>query len=759
MKKITFIITLLLIVNGLSANTTTTIKLIGSTGNSTTIEFIPGEFKLKNVTTPNGIEQIVMLDKGTPLLQAGAPDLQKLTRSLIIPDLSKMEAKVVSTTFYDISGINIAPSKGNFTRDINPSSVPYTYSNVYSQNSFFPSSIVSSNAPYILRDHRGQAIHVCPFQYNPQTNTLRVYTSIIVVVEEVDAIGGENSFERITDEKIADKEFEAIYQRQFINYSGNGRSMMYSPVAENGSMLVICYDAFSNDIQPFINWKNRKGIPTELVLKSTAGTTAAAIKTYITNYYASHTNLKYVLLVGDAPQIPASSKADAWSTINDSDNNYGYLTGSDSYPEVFIGRFSATTNIHVQTMVMRTLNYEETPQASATWYKKGITIASDQGPGDDGEMDFEHQRVISSKLLAYTYSNMSENFDGSQGGLDASGNPPPSLIAAGVNAGAGIISYTGHGSDFSFGTSGFSVSDINSSLTNTTMHPFIWSVACVNGNFVANTTCFAEAWLRAGTPTAPKGALSALMSTINQSWNPPMEGQDAMIDILVESVSGNIKRTFGGLSMNGCMQMNDAYGNDGDQMTDTWTLFGDPSVMVFSNTPAPMLTNHVANTPLGTTSIIVNNNTNGALICLSAGGIILGTGISDGISATIVIPSATAGTIDVVATAYNKMPYSGVINVNTTTGIGENAAADFNVSVFPNPSTNGSFTLNFNVVNGSDVEVRILNVLGSVVYSENLKNFKGTYNKKITLENVSEGIYFTDVIKGNERKVIKVTLE
>ena len=52
---------------------------------------------------------------------------------------------------------------------------------------------------------------------------------------------------------------------------------------------------------------------------------------------------------------------------------------------------------------------------------------------------------------------------------------------------------------------------------------FIISVACVNGNFV-NSTCFAEAWLRAEDNDEPTGAIATLMSTINQSWNPPMRG-------------------------------------------------------------------------------------------------------------------------------------------------------------------------------------------------------------------------------------------
>ena len=65
--------------------------------------------------------------------------------------------------------------------------------------------------------------------------------------------------------------------------------------------------------------------------------------------------------------------------------------------------------------------------------------------------------------------------------------------------------------------------------------PFIWSVACVNGEFHIGP-CFAETWLRAtGSDGSPTGALATLMSTVNQGWNPPMAGQDEMNAILAES--------------------------------------------------------------------------------------------------------------------------------------------------------------------------------------------------------------------------------
>lgn len=754
MKSSVLTIALLFFAFAIIANTGTTIRLIHSDKNSSTLEFIPGSYKLNSVNTPVGVANTITIDKGSSMLVKGEPDLVKLTTTLVIPDLAEMEVDVASSNYYDIPNINIAPSKGNLYRSINPSEIPYTYGATYSKNDFFPASIASLDSPYILRDFRGQVLQVCPFQYNPQTNVLRVYTSIIITVS-VKSNNGINQLKRTSgNSSLIDKEFESIYKKQFLNYSPimNSRSVMYNPVSENGSMLVICYDAFSADIQPFVTWKNQKGIATELVLKSVAGATSAAIKSFINNYYSIHPNLKYVLLVGDAAQIPASS-----TSAGDSDNDYGYLAGNDSYPEVFIGRFSATTSGEIQTMVNRTLNYERLPQANGLWYKKGIAIGSSQGPGDNNEYDWEHERIIAGKLLAYTYASENEYYDGSRGGSDSAFNPTPANITSSINDGVGIITYTGHGSDFAFTTSGFSVNDINSGLTNTNTSPFIWSVACVEGNFVANPTCFAEAWLRAGTPSQPKGALSVLMSTINQSWDPPMNGQDAMVDILVESSSTNIKRSFGGLSMNGCMQMNDTYGSQGTEMTDTWTLFGDPSVMVFTDTPAPMAVSHISIAPVGTTAVTVNCNVIDALVCLSMNGVILGTGISNGSTAVITIPAVTSGIIDVTATAFNKMPYFGTIQVGTTGLMTNDNAVRF--TVYPVPVNN---TLNIAcILTKSDgLKISLFNTLGQeIMVLANEETPAGSFNKAFDISALSSGVYFCKLEQGNfvttERVIIQ----
>jgi hypothetical protein len=146
-----------------------------------------------------------------------------------------------------------------------------------------------------------------------------------------------------------------------------------------------------------------------------------------------------------------------------------------------------------------------------------------------------------------------------------------------------------------------------------------------------------------------------------------MEGQDEMVDILTESFAGNIKRTFGGISVNGIYKMNDTY-SDFD-MADTWTLFGDPSIMVRTDNPASMIVTHTPTLNIGETSVLVNCNANGALVCLTINHEIIGTGIVSGGNTTITFPAlAQIDSIVVCATAFNYTPYLGTILVANTSG-------------------------------------------------------------------------------------------
>jgi hypothetical protein len=581
-------------------------------------------------------------------LIAGAPDIPSIHRSVIIPDTATMNIRVIQATYQEFKNIAVAPSKGNLKRTVNPEEVPYEFGEIYTKDAWYPSSSVALEDPYYLRDFRGQVVTVSPFQYNPVEATLRFYDDITIEVYPTQ----QSSLNSENDQTLlhVDSDFLPIYQNHFLNFN----QAKYTPVSEQGNMLVIVYDSFYYDMVPFVQWKNMKGIPTEMVNVSTIGN-ANAIKSYIADYYNTN-GLTFVLLVGDAAQVPTYM-----SGYVASDPSYGYIVGGDHYIDLFVGRFSAETVAHVQTQVNRTITYERYPTQGAEWYEKGVGIASSQGPGDDNEYDYQHIRNIRTLLLNFTYTFVDELYDGSQGGGDAAGNPTPTMVATALNEGRSIINYCGHGSPTSWGSSGFSNTNVNQ-LTNDNMLPFIVSVACNNGEF-DTYTCFAEAWLRAtnngnGQPT---GAIGAYMSTISQSWDPPMEAQDEFNNILVWLYADNIKTTYGALCYHGAMSMIDKYGSAGISEADAWTVFGDPSVQVRTDPPATMTVTHdpYINGMAESFELDAPGFPN-ALCALSTQGTLLAYEYTDTSGHAIIEIDADLSSIDevqLVVTGFNTMPY------------------------------------------------------------------------------------------------------
>ena len=591
----------------------------------------------------------VLMEGGTPLLQKGAPDLPKFTQSYIVPDLAAMKLELIRADYYDMENIDIAPSKGNITRDQDPRDIPFTFGAEYQMETFFPLSPIDSRSPYIVRDFRAQTLIVYPTQYDPATRTLRVYTHLEFKLKENKNAEPINPFVRTKSFDELDYHFQAIYKNLFPNY--NAYSVMYSPVVDNGKLLIISKSSYLSDMDPFIEWKRQRGMTVYVADIATVGNTSSAIKTYVTNMY-NNEGISFVLLVGDAQHVTTFT-----ATSGHSDNSYGYITGSDSYPELFVGRFSAESNAEVQTMVERVLRYEKYPD-TGSWYKNGVGAASDQGPGDDNEYDYEHVRNIRTDLLNYTYTNVDELYDGTQGGQDAPGNPTSTMLFNIFQNGVSVFNYTGHGSSTSCATTGLNSSDVDD-MTNVGKYPFIFSVACVNGNFVGGT-CFAEKWIRASHDTTgePTGAIATLMSTINQSWNPPMSGQDEMNDILVESYSNNKPRSFAAIAMNGCMQMNDDYGSAGDEMTDTWTCFGDPTVYIRTDIPSAMSVTHPLVATMGSTSMSIGCNFDSSFVSLMQNGQVLDAGmIVNGTLSLNFGSIATVDTLILTVFAYNKIPY------------------------------------------------------------------------------------------------------
>lgn len=619
-----------------------TVSLIESHNDRIVFEISIGGFEAMPVMINNNSYYKIFIGEESVQAEKGFPALPDILRSFIIPDELQMKVTLLSSEYQDFPDMPIAPSKGHIERTINPDEVPYEFNPFYEGSGIFPQEPARGLDPYILRDFRGMVVDANVFQYFPATRTLRVYTRMRI---EVAAVGPGiiNVLTNKRSRERQDRQFANLYKNHFLNFD----QQRYTPVLEDGDLLIITYDSFNSNMLPLVEWKLQKGISTKLVNFSTIGTTASDIKTYIQNEYDT-TDLAYVLLVGDIGQIPSFTHQ-----TGESDPKYSLLAGSDNYPEIFVGRFSAQTTDQVDTQVERTITYEKDASASSTWYEYGTGIASDQGPGHHGEYDDEHMDLIRTDLLGYGYVSVDQIYD-------------PTATAAQVynalNAGRGIVNYCGHGWTGGWSSSGFSTSHIQSNLTNVDMLPFIFSVACVNGDFSVSE-CFAEAWLRTTEGGSPVGAVAVYMSSINQSWDPPMTAQDEAVDLLI----ANNMYTIGGLFYNGSCKMMDDYGAGGENMFLTWHIFGDPSLCVRTAQPLSMTVTHDGTIPAGQTTYDVNvAGVTDALCALYADGVLYGSALTDGSGDAVIdigISLTGVSTLTLTVTAFDKVTYTDSVTV------------------------------------------------------------------------------------------------
>jgi PKD repeat protein len=94
------------------------------------------------------------------------------------------------------------------------------------------------------------------------------------------------------------------------------------------------------------------------------------------------------------------------------------------------------------------------------------------------------------------------------------------------------------------------------------------------------------------------------------------------------------------------------------------------------------------------------------------------------------------------------------VTMDFCTGIIENKNLMSNLDVFPNPAKE---SLHISLPSGIDLyQVKLVNVLGAVVYDEKIVNKENTV---INLSNKPKGVYFLTVIANNEKVTKKIILE
>ncbi|MFO7895308.1 MAG: C25 family cysteine peptidase [Candidatus Cloacimonadales bacterium] len=646
----------------------------------------------------------------------------------------------------------LLPARGTIYRDVDPSTVPYEIADESIVDEFYPNDVATATEPYIIRDVRGTNVYFHPFQYNAATQTLRVYNTINArIIENDSAVINPLPASRATKTKVMDN----LYRTVFINYTTD---RFDNELDEFGSILVITTAEYAEAIAPYVQWKREKGHT--VYVEETSGNVTSLVE----EQYNAHNDILYVQLVGDWDDISGPTSGGAAV-----DPNLGLLVGNDIYPDLIVGRFSGNTPEHITTQVEKTITYEQNPPAG-DWFSKGLGIGSHEGAGqgDDGESDYEHMGVIkNNKLLPFTYTEVAEAYM----------SPPVSAVSGPVDDGLSIINYVGHGSKTSWVTSGFSNTNVNA-LTNGDKMPFIITVACVNGDFQTGGDCFAEAWMK----KSGGGAVGIYASTINQSWAPPMKGQDYMNDLLIggydyDANPGNgmnvdvQKTSYGAICFNGSILMAMEDPSGGPSMLETWIIFGDASLQVRTDVPETLtLSNEAVLSGIDFTTTITAGGSavEGALVSLYQDGEAF-TGISDADGNVSIAHDLLPGNCTMTVTAFNAEtiyneecdvvppggPYVVVSEYSHLAGNdeeiypGETVTISFTASnVGADPAT----SLNFSAIDNDDYITLIdsevtLESLGS----EEEHTFEGAFSFEVSME-VPDGhsIQLPIAISGSE---------
>ena len=537
-------------------------------------------------TSVNGHPAVlVTAPKASQSFIKDAPQLPRYTAMVMInPTLHPVfRVKSIQSEIIDLNA-PVVPSKGNFTRNINPANVAYHYGSVYNKDAWYPSdeNLVKMGKPFIFRAIRGVNLVVNPIQYNPVQNKLRIHRRLKVIITS-DNKPAKNI---IKTQAPISKIYEPIYKNVFVNFKQKASKL--PRLGENGRLLIICYDDFMSAMKPFVDWKRKCGMEVKLVPVSEAGKTNTAIKAFIQNEY-NQGNLTDILLVGDAEQVPTNKGVKERA---DSDPCYTKLAGDDQVPDCIISRLSASTVEGVKYQVAKFVNYEEYPTRDTAWYTKAMGIASNQG----SPADYERCNQLRTPLLGWNFKSVDQIYDPTA---------TKSQVADAVNEGRSLINYIGHGGPTLWGTTRFSNRDC-AKLHNGWKMPVIWSVACVNGQFVGKT-CFAEAWMRAGDIEHPAGAISFFGSSTNQEWVPPCVVQAEINSNL--TVNEKYK-TIGALAMNGIMKGLEVYGADpkgsGVMMLEQWHVFGDCTMLYRFKAPKEVSVNSKATKSNDAVAVKVN---------------------------------------------------------------------------------------------------------------------------------------------------------
>ncbi|MDP8211560.1 MAG: C25 family cysteine peptidase [Candidatus Stygibacter australis] len=523
------------------------------------------------------------------LLEVGMPDLPVFTRLIAIADAGEVTHNIIFSDYEVIENVMIYPQEelltdGEFIPDRFRIDEEY-----YKSGGMYPAESVIVGEPAIMRDLRLVAVTFCPFRYLATEKRLYIYHNISV---ELITIGEGGSNCRTVTGKPS-RAFSGIYESSVMNFAevANLREDYQRP-----AILFIHPDNDNvvDNLAYLIDWKEQKGFDVSSVDTGETGTSNTAIKNYIQDAYDNWDNPpEFVVLVGDANgAITIPAWYENWSGYGGiGDLPYSQLAGTDILADVIIGRLSVNNVGELQTIIAKSINYERNPYIDdEDWFQNAGLLTS------GGESKLATCQAVKNCIETYNESfTFDEHYTDYQ----------PFILSQIINNGAGYICARCGG-----GMGGWGYTEI-SALTNGWMLPFATIITCYTGDFHNN--CQSELFVKAGTPTNPKGGIGCVGSATGET-------STCINNCITAGIYSGIFAdqifTPGGALVRGKLHLYQQYPQNPNNQVNAashWNnLMGDPSLELWTSTPQPMSVFFEAEVADGTNwmqiSVIDSNN-------------------------------------------------------------------------------------------------------------------------------------------------------
>ncbi len=650
-------------------NANTSIEVIENTYNNLIILNTLADFEYFNKETPLGIfSELFVSGYGKPE-KPGAPKLPVLRKLIEIPLGATVQVNILSyeTDDYSLRELGLQyPVYPDQPPALIGDPPEFVYNDsFYLRNEFLFEELVKVEEMGTMRSLRLANLCISPIQYNPVTQTLRFYQNL-----QVEVIFNNPDIQATEDLKARTNSyyFDGSFN-QFLNYKPvQTRDYITKyPV----KYVIVSDPMFEEALQPFIEWKTRKGFKViEAYTNNPAvGSTTISIKAYLQGLYIAGTPLdpapSFVLFVGDVAQIPS------WeSGLHVTDLRYCEYTGDD-FPEVYYGRFSANNVSELLPQINKTLMYEQYLFPDPSYLNEVVRIA---GMDDNNLAQLFFNGVVNygtncyfnaaNGLLSHTYL------------YPNSGSQTASIIQN-INDGAGFVSYFAHGTQEGWYDPSITNSNIPN-LQNFSKYPTIIGQCCLSNKF-NEPSCFGETLLRAdGKGAVAYIGISDLGYAIEEFYwavgvgtitaNPTYTGTTlGALDRMFHSHNEAFAEwyvTQSQIIFGGNIAVTEGVPSNSQYYWEVYHVMGDPSLVTFFSEAPVSNTSYLPILPFGTTELAVNTEPYG-YAAISKDGILYGAALADsnGLAQIDLMNLIEPGEAEIVVTNQNVQPFFGTITI------------------------------------------------------------------------------------------------